>query len=88
MVAQAFERRGFYAAIGTLNFAGDLGKMAGPALAAVPAVSLGWRPTLMMVGGAGIAFMRLSLLAKVGPGTLPTVYTGFVCALSRGGLVL
>lgn len=64
MVAQAFERRGSYAAIGTLNFAGDLGKMAGPALAAVPAVSLGWRPTLMMVGGAGIAFMGLSLLAK------------------------
>ena len=56
MVARAFEsgRRG--TAIGTLNFAGDLGKMAAPALVTLVALPFGWRATLVALGVFGIAF--------------------------------
>jgi FSR family fosmidomycin resistance protein-like MFS transporter len=50
MVARAFEggRRG--TAIGTLNFAGDLGKMAAPALVGLIALPFGWRAALLALG--------------------------------------
>jgi MFS family permease len=50
MVARAFEggRRG--TAIGTLNFAGDLGKMAAPALVGFIALPYGWRTALVVLG--------------------------------------
>ncbi|MGE3271877.1 MAG: MFS transporter, partial [Chloroflexota bacterium] len=56
MVARAFEggRRG--TAIGTLNFAGDLGKMAAPALVGLFALPYGWRAALIALGGFGIVF--------------------------------
>lgn len=56
MVARAFEggRRG--TAIGTLNFAGDLGKMAAPALVGLIALPFGWRTALLALGIFGIVF--------------------------------
>jgi MFS family permease len=56
MVARAFEggRRG--TAIGTLNFAGDLGKMAAPALVGLIALPFGWRAALLALGGFGVLF--------------------------------
>jgi MFS family permease len=56
MVARAFEggRRG--TAIGTLNFAGDLGKMAAPALVGLIALPFGWRAALLALGIFGIVF--------------------------------
>lgn len=56
MVARAFEggRRG--TAIGTLNFAGDLGKMAAPALVTLVALPFGWRATLVALGIFGLVF--------------------------------
>lgn len=56
MVARAFEggRRG--TAIGTLNFAGDLGKMAAPALVGLVALPFGWRAALVALGIFGIVF--------------------------------
>jgi MFS transporter, FSR family, fosmidomycin resistance protein len=56
MVARAFEggRRG--TAIGTLNFAGDLGKMAAPALVGIIALPYGWRAALIALGLFGIVF--------------------------------
>ncbi|HZO29708.1 MAG TPA: MFS transporter [Chloroflexota bacterium] len=56
MVARAFEggRRG--TAIGTLNFAGDLGKMAAPALVGLVALPFGWRAALLALGIFGIVF--------------------------------
>src|SRR5688572_17945898 len=56
MVARAFEggRRG--TAIGTLNFAGDLGKMAAPALVGLIALPFGWRAALLALGIFGIIF--------------------------------
>src|SRR3954468_22904491 len=56
MVARAFEggRRG--TAIGTLNFAGDLGKMAAPALVGLVALPFGWRAALLALGIFGLIF--------------------------------
>jgi MFS family permease len=56
MVARAFEggRRG--TAIGTLNFAGDLGKMAAPALVGLIALPFGWRTALVVLGVFGIVY--------------------------------
>jgi MFS family permease len=61
MVARTHERGRAYTAIGTLNFAGDLGKMVGPAVAAVAVVTLHWRTILILVGGTGAAFMAASV---------------------------
>jgi len=64
MVARAFEggRRG--TAIGTLNFAGDLGKMAAPALVTLVALPFGWRATLVALGLFGIVFSLGVLLLR------------------------
>lgn len=64
MVARAFEggRRG--TAIGTLNFAGDLGKMAAPALVTLVALPFGWRATLVALGVFGIVFSLGVLLLR------------------------
>ena len=43
-------------AVGTLNFAGDLGKMAGPPLVAMVAVPFGWRAALIGLGIFGLLF--------------------------------
>lgn len=61
MVARTYERGKSYTAIGTLNFAGDLGKMVGPAVAAVAIVTLHWRTILILIGGTGAVFMAASV---------------------------
>jgi MFS family permease len=43
-------------AVGTLNFAGDLGKMVGPPLVALVAIPFGWRAALIALGVFGILF--------------------------------
>jgi predicted MFS family arabinose efflux permease len=53
LVASAYGARA-RAAIGTYNFAGDLGKMAIPALTSVLLVVLAWRYTLSLMGTLGI----------------------------------
>ncbi len=64
MVARAFEggRRG--TAIGTLNFAGDLGKMAAPALVGMVALPFGWRAALIALGAFGLVFSLVVGLLK------------------------
>ena len=42
-------------ALGTYNFAGDIGKMSVPALASLMLVVLPWQPTLAIFGGLGFA---------------------------------
>ena len=64
MVSRAYDDRGRSTAVGTVNFAGDLGKMAAPAIVAIVAVQFGWRPTLWVVGCAGIVFMALAIIAR------------------------
>ena len=65
MVSRAYDDRGRSTAVGTVNFAGDLGKIAAPAIVAgAIAMSLGWRTTLWVVGVAGIAVMVLTAMTR------------------------
>ena len=64
MVSRAYDDRGRSTAVGTVNFAGDLGKMIAPLIAAATVVIFGWRATLFVVGFAGIAFTALASLTR------------------------
>ena len=64
MVSRAYDDKGRATAVGTVNFAGDLGKMVAPLVAGLIAVSMGWRATFMIVGLAGLAFMFASMLTR------------------------
>ena len=64
MVSRAYDDRGRSTAVGTVNFAGDLGKMIAPLIAAATVVTFGWRATLFVVGFAGIAFTALASLTR------------------------
>ncbi|MCI0437776.1 MAG: MFS transporter [Chloroflexi bacterium] len=63
MVSRAYDAKGRSTAVGTVNFAGDIGKMIAP-LVALIAIPFGWRATLWVVGIGGIIFMTLSILAR------------------------
>ena len=56
LVARAYDGRRRGLAIGTLNFAGDLGKLAAPGLVTVVAPGFGWRATLVGLGLFGVLF--------------------------------
>ena len=65
MVSRAYDDRGRSTAVGTVNFAGDLGKIAAPGVVAVAiALSLGWRTTMWVVGATGIVFMLLTTMTR------------------------
>ena len=54
LVAQAFAGARSRTALGTYNFAGDLGKMSVPALASLLLLVLPWRQALMLIGAFGV----------------------------------
>ncbi|MBZ0140514.1 MAG: MFS transporter [Pseudorhodoplanes sp.] len=54
LVARAYAGPRSLKAIGGYNFAGDVGKMLVPALAAAMMVVVPWRPTVMILGAAGL----------------------------------
>jgi MFS family permease len=54
LIAQAFEGARSRKALGTYNFAGDIGKMTLPATASLLFVVLPWRHALMLLGGLGV----------------------------------
>jgi MFS family permease len=56
MVARAYEGRRRGLAIGTLNFAGDLGKLAAPVLVTLVTLAFGWRVTLAGLSVFGVIF--------------------------------
>ncbi|HET9903441.1 MAG TPA: MFS transporter [Xanthobacteraceae bacterium] len=63
LVARAFEGPKAITAIGTYNFAGDIGKMALPALATLLLwLGLPWRATAELLGGLGLAAALAVLL--------------------------
>ena len=78
MVSRAYDDRGRATAVGTVNFAGDLGKMAAPAIALLVAVNYGWRAAMRTVGVAGIVFMALLAFVRrsVETGAPPAAKTG------------
>jgi MFS family permease len=55
LVARAFAGPRSMKALGTYNFAGDIGKMTVPAFASLLLVVMPWQPTLAIIGGAGLA---------------------------------
>jgi MFS family permease len=54
LVARAFAGPRSMKALGTYNFAGDIGKMTVPALASLMLVALPWQPTLAILGVIGL----------------------------------
>jgi len=62
LVARAFAGPRSLSALGTYNFAGDLGKMALPAAASLLVVMMPWRPSLALLGTLGLA-AALAILA-------------------------
>jgi len=64
MVSRSYDDDGRSTAVGTVNFAGDLGKMAAPAVALLVAIRWGWRATMQIVGLGGLAFMTIALFLR------------------------
>jgi len=63
LVAHAFSGTRLLKALGTYNFAGDLGKMAVPAAGAFLVTMLPWRTTLALIGAIGLVVAVAVLLA-------------------------
>ena len=55
LMARAFAGPRSLKALGTYNFAGDIGKMTVPAAASLLLLVMSWRPTLALLGALGIA---------------------------------
>jgi len=64
MVSRAYDDTGRSTAVGTVNFAGDLGKLAAPVIAMLLAVKYGWRFTMRVVGIGGLVFMVLATFVR------------------------
>jgi MFS family permease len=54
LIAQAFAGKRSLKALGTYNFAGDIGKMTVPAAASLLFIVLPWREAVALLGGAGL----------------------------------
>jgi MFS family permease len=54
LIARAFAGARSMKALGTYNFAGDIGKMTVPAIASVLLVAMPWRPVLALIGACGL----------------------------------
>ena len=65
MVSRAYDDSGRSTAVGTVNFAGDLGKMiAPPIVAGAIAISMGWRQLLWVIGLVSLVFMAAAALTR------------------------
>jgi MFS transporter, FSR family, fosmidomycin resistance protein len=72
LVSRAYESGPRRAALGTYNFAGDLGKIAGSASMAVAVAAVGWRTSTAIAGSVGLLaaasiMIVLTLLREGGP---------------------
>jgi MFS family permease len=63
LVARAFAGPRSLKALGTYNFAGDIGKMTVPATLSVLLLALAWRPALALLGSVGIAMAAVVYFA-------------------------
>ena len=68
LVSKAYETGRRRAALGTYNFAGDLGKIAVPAAVALGATAVGWRGALGVYGAVGLAAAAAIALLLAGTG--------------------
>jgi MFS family permease len=64
LMARAFAGPRSMKALGTYNFAGDIGKMTVPAIVALLMIVMSWRPTLALIGAVGfVAAVAIFLVA-------------------------
>jgi MFS transporter, FSR family, fosmidomycin resistance protein len=63
LVARAYDGSRSRAALGTYNFAGDIGKVIVPAITASLVAWIAWRPAISIVGAVGLAAALLIALA-------------------------
>src|SRR5260221_355896 len=66
LMARAFAGPRSMKALGTYNFAGDIGKMMVPAATSLLLVVMPWRPALALLGGLGFAAAAALLLPVIG----------------------
>ena len=59
LVSRAYEHSGRATAIGTLNFAGDVGKALMPLLGGMLVVAFGWRAAMVVMGLVGLPLVAL-----------------------------
>ena len=64
IVSRAYDTKSRATAVGTVNFAGDLGKMAAPAVALIVALAYGWRETMLFTGIAAVVFFLASTFVR------------------------
>ena len=69
LVARTFEGARSITALGTYNFAGDLGKMILPACAALLLLVMAWRPAVAILGALG--FMAAAAILSLTPRFVP-----------------
>jgi FSR family fosmidomycin resistance protein-like MFS transporter len=78
LMARAFAGERSMKALGTYNFAGDIGKMTVPAAVALLLTVLPWRPSLALLGTAGLAAAAAIYLLtpRCGTEVAPTLTAG------------
>ncbi len=78
IVSRVYESGGRAAAVSSLNFSGDLGKVAFPALAGLVAVSYSWRAAMLVLGVVGVVVSIAYALSvrNLGGGTSPPRVSG------------
>jgi MFS family permease len=89
LVSRAYETGRRRAALGTYNFAGDVGKVLAPAVVALAATAAGWRPAAGVLGAAGlVAAVLVGLaLARLGAGGPEPSAPGAGAGLAGWGIV-
>jgi MFS transporter, FSR family, fosmidomycin resistance protein len=87
LVSKAFETGPRRAALGTYNFAGDLGKVVVPALVALAATVVGWRAASAGYGvlGIGAAIAIVLTLARLGAGGVPPAHVASASGRGAAG---
>jgi len=84
LMARAFAGPRSMKALGSYNFAGDLGKMAVPASASLLLVVMPWRPTLALLGAIGVvaAAAIFVLMPRYGAGAATDPAQGAATAIA------
>ena len=76
VVSRLFDSGRRATAIGTLNFAGDIGKVIAPVIVGVAAAYAGWRAGFAVLGVIGVVFSLLYLIAVPEPARIGSATRG------------
>jgi len=92
LVSRSAARARMATALGTLNFAGDLGKLLGPLVAGLLVSRLGWRAAFLGVGGVTAGFSAILLwkrsLISLPPSRPPVSESPAVPKAGQGGMLV